>query len=169
MATDRRDRLPGCQRAVATAGTARAIDPAIRAKLTEFRAQLDRFEAVAGGASPGPEPQQAPPPSTSTMIVTDKKADSPTALGPIGGDAQETSVVARDLLLHVEALEVILGGQAAAQKAATTAAGGEVVSYETVTGSTRTTVTGSDVTLNAAQLAQVKAHLKELRRLLERR
>ena len=77
--------------------------------------------------------------------------------------------MARDLLLHVEALEVILGAQARVQKEATAAAGGAVVSSETPSGSTRTTVTGPDVTLNGQQLEQVKTHLAEMRRLLEKK
>ena len=77
--------------------------------------------------------------------------------------------MARDLLLHVEALEVILGAQARVQKEATAAAGGAVVSSATPSGSTRTTVTGPDVTLNGQQLEQVKAHLAEMRRLLEKK
>ena len=79
------------------------------------------------------------------------------------------SGVARDLLLHVEALEVILGAQTRVQKEATAAAGGAVVSSETPSGSTRTTVTGPDVTLNGQQLEQVKTHLAEMRRLLEKK
>ena len=55
------------------------------------------------------------------------------------------------------------------QKEATAAAGGAVVSSETPSGSTRTTVTGPDVTLNGQQLEQVKAHLAEMRRLLEKK
>ena len=76
---------------------------------------------------------------------------------------------ARDLLLHVEALEVILGAQTRVQKEATAAAGGAVVSSETQSGSTRTTVTGPDVTLNGQQLEQIRTHLAEMRRLLEKK
>jgi hypothetical protein len=111
--------------------------------------------------------KQSPPPAAgASIIVPGTRPDSPPALGPLSGNAQEVTVVARDLLLHVEALEVILGAQAAAQKTATAAAGGAVVSYETVTGSTRTTVTGTDVTLNAGQMSDIKTHLQALRRLL---
>ena len=77
--------------------------------------------------------------------------------------------MAQDLLLHVEALEVILGAQARVQKEATAAAGGAVVSSETPSGSTRTTVTGPDVTLNGQLLEQIRMHLAEMRRLLEKK
>ena len=64
---------------------------------------------------------------------------------------------------------MILGAQDAAQKAATAAAGGSVVSTETASGSTKTTITGPNVTLNNEQLDQIRAHLKDIRRLLERK
>ena len=64
---------------------------------------------------------------------------------------------------------MILGAQAAAQKASTAAAGGAVTSTETPSGSTKTTLTGPDVTLNASQLEQINTHLKEIRRLLEKK
>ena len=51
---------------VGTSGTA-ALDPAIRAKLTEFRSHLKAFESAAGGAAPAPGgmPPSAPTPTTS--------------------------------------------------------------------------------------------------------
>ena len=64
---------------------------------------------------------------------------------------------------------MILGAQARVQKEATAAAGGAVVSSATPSGSTRTTVTGPDVTLNGQLLEQVKMHLAEMRRLLEKK
>jgi hypothetical protein len=161
--------VSGTPGAVGTSGTATAIDPAIRVRLMEFRAYLSQFEAVASAAaSPTPAPQ-APPASPPSMIVPGAKPDVPHAMGPPSNDTQVVTVVAKDLLLHIEALEVILGAQTAAQKAATAAAGGAMVSHETISGSTRTTVSGPDVTLNADQLGQINTHLKELRRLLERK
>jgi hypothetical protein len=165
----------GTAGAVGTTGTASAIDPAIRAKLMEIRTHLDQFEAVVdGAAAPSPEVATTPmPAATASAAATGARPDSPPATNPstdpATNTAQEVTVVSKELLDHVEALEVILGAQTVAQKAATTAAGGAVVSNETVTGSTRTTVTGPDVTLNADQLAQIKTHLKELRRLLEKK
>ena len=202
--------------AVGTSGVAAGLDPAIRAKLVEFRAHLDMFKTVASAAPataappatatappaaatappaaatppPTPAPATTPPatppatmppaPATPTAAPTppptaepptspDPRPDAPSPAGVAIEDGQDVSGVARDLLLHVEALEVILGAQARVQKEAIAAAGGAVVSSETPSGSTRTTVTGPDVTLNGQQLEQVKAHLAEMRRLLEKK
>jgi hypothetical protein len=165
----------GTAGAVGTTGTASAIDPAIRAKLMEIRTHLDQFEAVvSAAAAPSPKAATTPmPAATAAAAATGARPDSPPATNPstdpATNTAQEVTVVSKELLDHVEALEVILGAQTAAQKAATAAAGGAVVPHETITGSTRTTLTGPDVTLNADQLAQIRTHLKELRRLLEKK
>ena len=192
--------------AVGTSGAASGLDPAIRAKLVEFRAHLDMFKTVASMATPAtaappaaatappaaaappsptppptpapatmppaptaPTAEPTPPPTAAPPASPDPRPDAPSPADAVNDDAQEVSGVARDLLLHVEALEVILGAQARVQAEATVAAGGVVVSSETPSGSTRTTVTGPDVTLNGEQLEQVKAHLAEMRRLLEKK
>lgn len=194
--------------AVGTSGTTSDLDPAIRAKLVEFRTHLDMYKTVASAAAPAaaatppadapPTPATTPPatppattppatppatmppaPTAPTAAPTpapagppaspDPRPDAPSPADAVRDDAQNVLVVARDVLLHVEALEVILGAQARVQKEATAAAGGAVVSSETPSGSTRTTVTGPDVTLNAQQLEQITAHLAEMRRLLEKK
>ena len=213
--------------AVGTSGAAAGLDPAIRAKLVEFRAHLDMFKTVASAAAPAPaappaaaaappaaatppasppasapaSPPPTPAPATTTPPATppatmppaptaptaaptpppaaeppaspDPRPDTPSPTVAVNDDgqdlSQDVSGVARDLLLHVEALEVILGAQTRVQKEATAAAGGAVVSSDTPSGSTRTTVTGPDVTLGGQQLEQVKAHLAEMRRLLEKK
>ena len=82
-------------------------------------------------------------------------------------NSQDSADVARDILLHLEAVDVILGANATAQKAATAAAGGVVTTTETPSGSTKTTITSPNVTLNQSQLDQIKTHLSEIRRLVE--
>ena len=59
---------------------------------------------------------------------------------------------------------MILGAQATAQSAATAAAGGAVTTSPTASGSTKTTITNADVTLNPSQLDQIKTHLADIRR-----
>lgn len=133
----------GQEGAVGTSGTTVApLDASIRAKLVEFRAELGRFEAAASASAPAARTSAQP-------------AQKPTMMSPE--------------LVHIEAIEVILDAQARTQKAATAAAGGAVTSSQTASGSTRTTITNPDVTLSAGQLEQIKAHLTELRRLLERK
>jgi hypothetical protein len=119
-----------------------SLDATIRGKLVEFSSQLDRFEAAASGKEPAGRAPAQP--------------------------AQQARAMPQELV-HIEAIEVILDAQARAQKAATVAAGGAITSSQTASGSTRTTITNPDVTLGADQLEQIKAHLTELRRLLERK
>jgi hypothetical protein len=182
----------GTAGAVGTSGSVTAppakLDPTIRARLAQFRKHLDNFEAVvdgagapsaaAGAAPPTAPPNTAAPPtappataagSTTTTAATAERPDAPPPADAATSDDQQVTVVAKDLLNHVEAVEVILGAQAAAQKASTAAAGGAVRSAETPSGSTKTTLTGPDVTLNASQLEQINSHLKEIRRLLEKK
>jgi hypothetical protein len=173
------------------------LDPTIRARLVELRKHLDSFEAVVDGggapsaaataAPPAAPPNTAAPPtsppataapptappataagSAATTAATAERPDAPTPADPTSPD-QQVTVVAKDVLNHVEAVEVILGAQAVAQKASTAAAGGAVQSTETPSGSTKTTITGPDVRLNASQLEQINTHLKEIRRLLEKK
>jgi hypothetical protein len=166
----------GTTGAVGTSGARVTVDPAIRDMLVEFREDLRQFERVASGnlspppaAAPAPAPTQGPEAPASTPPA-DERPDSPPAAAPgANDDGQAAAPAASDVLLHVEAIEVILGAQTAAQKAATAAAGGAVVSSETASGSTKMTITGPDVTLNAGQLDQIRTHLKEIRRLLEKK
>ena len=165
----------GTAGAVGTSGTGVALDPAIRDMLVEFRDDLKQFERVASGsvsppaaaapaAAPAPDPTRAP--SAPSAPPVDERPDSPPAAPE---DGQSVSGAPVDVLLHVEAIEVILGAQTAAQKSATAAAGGAVVSSETPSGSTKTTITGPNVTLTPEQLDQISTHLKEIRRLLEKK
>jgi hypothetical protein len=170
----------GTTGAVGTSGTGITLDPAIRDMLVEFRTNLKQFERVASGGDtppPTPEPAAAPSPNPSGAPAghpsgapaappADERPDSPPAANENG---QGSSGAPGDVLLHVEAIEVILGAQAAAQKSATAAAGGAVVSSQTASGSTRTTITGPNVTLTLEQLDQIATHLKEIRRLLEKK
>jgi hypothetical protein len=174
----------GTAGAVGTSGTTPAIDPAVRAKLVQFREHLKQFEAIAG-ATPAPaaapaaaasEPPTAAPPSTppatasttSTSTTTTTTTSAPPEPRPDPEPAAEP-VSAEDILLHIEAIEVILGAQATAQSAATAAAGGAVTTSPTASGSTKTTITNADVTLNPSQLDQIKAHLADIRRAVEKK
>jgi hypothetical protein len=162
----------GIARAVGTTGTGVTIDPAIRDMLVEFRDDLKQFERVASG-HPSPPPAAAPtaqpapdPAAAPSTPPADERPDSPPAATE---DSQEVAAAPNDVLLHVEAIEVILGAQTAAQKAATAAAGGAVVSADTASGSTRTKISGPNVTLTPEQLDQITTHLKAIRRLIEKK
>jgi len=118
--------------------------------------------------APPTEPTPAEPPVTAspTAPVSEESPDNP-PVDPAAAQAAESADVARDILLHVEAVEVILGAQANAQKAATDAAGGAVVTSTTPSGSTKTTITNPNVTLTPSQLDEIKTHLSEIRRLVD--
>lgn len=170
----------GTAGAVGTSGTTPAIDPAVRAKLVEFREHLNKFEAVAS-ATPAPAAAATPAASaateptptaaastTSTSTTTTTTTSAPAEARPDSAPPAEASAPS-DVLLHVEAIEVILGAQATAQAAATAAAGGAVTTSPTASGSTQTTITKSDVTLSPSQLEQIKAHLADIRRAVEKK
>jgi hypothetical protein len=173
----------GTPGAVGTSGTSAPLDPAIRDMLVQFRDDLKQFERIASGSASPPAaaapaaaaPTAAPPAGAapapdptraSAAPPADEKPNSPPAAPE---DSSSVSGAPDDVLLHVEAIEVILGAQAAAQTSATAAAGGAVVSSETPSGSTKTTITGPNVTLTAEQLGQISTHLKAIRRLVEKK
>jgi hypothetical protein len=179
-------RASGTAGAVGTSGTAAQVDPAIRAKLMEFRQHLDKFEeaasataAPAASAAPTPtttqppaEPAQPPPtePTSQTPPTTQTPPNQPVPASPdpepesanLAGDQQE-------LLRHVDAIEAILGAQAAAQAAARPTPGATVGTTGTPAGESRAPVAGSDVILTQAQVDQLRRHLAELRQLIERK
>jgi hypothetical protein len=188
---DDANRPTGTAGAVGTSGT-KGLDPAIRAKLVELRAQLDQFEKAAGTSATDAAAAAAtatPPPATSTTSSTTTTStttsappteaaappttppttppDAPPSVPPGASDPVIASQ--QDLLRHVEAIEVILSAHAAAQNSAQTAAGGAMTQKSTPSGSTKTTITSSDVLLTPAQLDELRGHLSELRRLIEKK
>lgn len=181
----------GTPGAVGTSGTTASLAPEIREKLIEFGTHLEQYKSTASGEAPSAErepeappaapptepPPTEPPPTeptpteppvtaSPTTPVSEESPDNP-PVDPAAAQAAESADVARDILLHVEAVEVILGAQANAQKAATDAAGGAVVTSTTPSGSTKTTITNPNVTLTPSQLDEIKTHLSEIRRLVD--
>jgi hypothetical protein len=129
--------------AVGTSGTAAApgsatIDPALRAKLEEFRTRLEAFHTAAGGSAEG-----------STGSMTSSSSTS----APASGDAET----------HIAAIERILdeaSGSSASGAAASTGTSGTPASG--TTGSASAGATGT-VTLDRAKLEQIRMHLQQLR------
>jgi hypothetical protein len=172
---ERASATPG---AVGTSGTA-TLDPAIRAKLVEFRQHLDEFEKVVNantnsnepGAAPAPAaaaPATAAPTSPTTPNPPETPAtptpETPTPAEPRTAAAPDApaAVSAEELMEHVDAIESILSAQTGASAAQPTGAA-------TATQSTRTPAATSDVVINQTQMEQLKAHLAEMRRLLEKK
>ena len=138
--------VPG---AVGTSGTAAAtLDPAVRAKLVEFRNHLTQFEKAAGANTP------AASAATAAAAVT--------ATAPPGSPATEQSAAPQrsevmgqnSALGHIDAIEAILKPRATA-------------SAQTPAGTPGTTATG--LTLDPTQVEQLRTHLAELRKAIEKK
>jgi hypothetical protein len=154
-----------------TSGTA-ALDPAIRAKLVEVRTHLSAFNEATGSpssaapsaapsapTSPTTPPPSAAPAGSPPAAAPDKPASAPPAAPPAAApDSPKREAAAAaappaaapaasDAMRHIEAIEAILGGGAAAPGAKASTA--------------RATVT-------AAQIEQIRQHLNELKKTLEK-
>jgi hypothetical protein len=169
-AQDEPNRPTGTAGAVGTTGKTATLDPTIRTKLVKLRAQLDEFEKAAGGVDPAAAPSPAATPTTPAATPTTPPAApaaaSPAANQPPSGDT--AAINTKEAIEHLDAIDVILGASVEAQAAAQAAAGGAVTASPTPSGSTRTTVTSGDVKLTTDQINQIKAHLAELRQLIDK-
>ena len=172
------DPAAGTPGAVGTAGTTTSLDPTIRAKLVEFGTHLEQFKSVASGEattepsqpeSPNEPPVTTEPEATPETATPDEERPENQPVDPGVAAAAEIAGVSRDIALHVEAIEAILGAQGAAQQEAVAAAGGQVVTSATPSGSTQTTITSPNVTLTPSQLDEIKTHLREIRRVVDGR
>jgi hypothetical protein len=185
-------RPAGTPGAVGTTGS--GLDPALRAKLVEFRAHLDRFEAAASpstATSPSSSATTAPPATTTTAPPTEPPPTTPptepppttppttqpppttppTPTNPARPDEPPTPDVDQreEIMNHIDAIEALLSAQATAQNSAQNTAGSTVGTTGTTgtAGTTRST-SGTEVRLTQAQVEQLRNHLAELRRLVAR-
>lgn len=191
----------GTAGAVGTSGsTSSGIDPAIRAKLLEFRRHMMEFEKTAGAgslsssASSGATPGSSNPGATGTSGSTAPSAGaspapaSSTATGTAGttgatgsqsasqaqsGTHSQTATHGQsatgssssasgnqETVRHIEAIEAILNGRSGASATA---------SGSTTGGATGTSGSASSVTLDSSQLEQIRMHLSQLRRAVEKK
>jgi hypothetical protein len=135
---------------VGTSGSA-SLDPALRAKLGEFRTHLKAFESAAGGASGGEMPPAAPTPATSNPA--NPATAAPPATPPAASPASPAA--AMDPADRAKpAAEVNATGNAEAQK--------ELDAISAILGESKTG------TLTKAQTAALKKHVDALRALLAR-
>jgi hypothetical protein len=141
----------GTAGAVGTAGTlAVSLDPAIRAKLVEFRNHLNAFEKAAGGVTPPAGSATGTSGSTSGAMTT----------GTQTGAQPAEQMGHEEALRHIQAIEAILSGTATAATTGATSTG-----TTGTTGST-TSTSGATLTLDRTQLEQLRMHLNELKRLI---
>jgi hypothetical protein len=140
---------------VGTSGSA-SLDPAIRAKLVEFRTQLKAFESAAGGASGGEMPPAAPTPATSNPAnPANPPSAAPPATPPAASVSPASPTAAMDPADRAKAAaEVNATGNAEAQK--------ELDAISAILGESKTG------TLTKAQTAALKKHVDALRALLAR-
>jgi hypothetical protein len=164
-------------RPVGTFGTA-ALDPAVRAKLEDFRTHLDAFERLAAGRMP--EPADDAPAATTAMppdVATRASETDPTAASgsvstgsaaagmpaptadTVGGAARPpTDPTISEALRHIEAIEALIAGQ---DRVPGTAADG--------TGPVSVGAASDVPAMPPAHVEDIRRHLNELRRLLEDR
>jgi hypothetical protein len=137
-------RATGTAGAVGTSGTV-PLDPAIKAKLIEFRSHLEKFEKAAGGGEPSastnPAATSAAPPSAAPPSTPSEPAN-----------ATEPRQMDEELILnHIAAIEAIIGVQ------------------PPPTGTTGTGAASSaNLTLTTSQVEQLRTHLAELKKLVQK-
>ena len=141
-------RPTGTAGAVGTSGTV-TLDPAIKAKLIEFRSHLEKFEKAAGGVEPSasanPAAASAAPPSAaqpSTPPSTPSEPANPTEPRQMDQDP---------ILNHSAAIEAIIG----VQPSPTGTSGSGAAS-------------SGALTLTTSQIDQLRTHLAELKKLVQK-
>jgi hypothetical protein len=135
--------VPG---AVGTSGTA-TLDPAVRAKLVEFRNHLTQFEKASGANTP------AAPAATAAAVVPATAPPGSPATEQSAAPPQRSEVMGQtSALVHIDAIEAILKPRATA-------------SAQTPAGATAAT----GLTLDPTQVEQLRTHLAELRKAIEKK
>ena len=156
----------GTPGAVGTSGsTATALDPAIKGKLVEFRTHLMAFEKAAGAAPSGPSDSAPSAPSDSSS------SSSSPAMTP-SSSAPSASSAAPSASPSSESPEPAASSSAAEQGAAAAQSSGKmsqdnpishIDAIEAIIGS------GSKLTLEQAQVEQIRTHLAQLRKAVEKK
>ena len=143
--------------AVGTSGTVAAtLDPAVRAKLVEFRNHLTQFEKAAGADTPAASADSAGTPAAAATVVTTTAPPGSPATGQSAAPPERSEVMGENnALVHIDAIEAILKPRATAS--AQTPAG------------TPGTLAATGLTLDPSQVEQLRTHLAELRKAIEKK
>jgi len=148
-ASDEAPRPTGTAGAVGTSGTV-TIDPAIKAKLTEFRNHLEKFEKAAGGAEPAASAN--PPAAAATAAPPSTPPAATSATPPEPANTTEPRQMDQEQILnHIAAIEAIISVQP--PPTGTTGAGA---------------ASSAILTLTTSQVDQLRTHLSELKKLLQK-
>lgn len=148
-ASDEAPRPAGTAGAVGTSGTV-TIDPGIKAKLTEFRNHLEKFEKAAGGAEPAASANPPAAAATAAPPSTPPAATSATPPEP-ANPTEPRQMDQEQILNHIAAIEAIISVQP--PPTGTTGAGA---------------ASSAILTLTASQVDQLRTHLTELKKLLQK-
>jgi hypothetical protein len=163
--------------AVGTSGTtAVTIDATVRAKLLELRGHLNAFEKAAGGASatvPTTPPAMAPASAATAAAMSSAATTASSTAGTAGSvtataappTAQATtptsSVMSKDdVLIHIQAMEAIIGPDTSAPTPAATGTAGTTGTVAPAAGFKP---------LDRAQIDQLRKHLAELRKIVDKK
>ena len=179
--------------AVGTSGMAAAtsLDPAIRAKLVEFREHMSKFEKAAGasgGSTPASPPTGAAMSSSTGSSMTGssttaasttgssttsagaappaspEQSQSPTEQSSSATSQQSSSATSQDALRHIEAIEAIVNGRSGSSTSSSS------TGAPNPTGTTgSSTSAASGITLDRTQVEQIRMHLAELRKAIEKK
>jgi hypothetical protein len=131
----------GTPGAVGTSG-ATTLDPAIRAKLIEFRAHLKDFEKAAAGASAA-APANAPSPTSAAPSPSPAAASAAAAAtaAPEPATASSDQASSEDAARHIQAIETILSSSPA----------------------------DAPLTLDKTQVEQLRLHLTLLKKIVDKK
>jgi hypothetical protein len=161
----------GTPGAVGTSGsTATALDPAIKGKLVEFRTHLMAFEKAAGAAPSGPSDSAPSAPSDSSSSSS-SPAITPSSSAP-SSSAPPASSAAPSASPSSASPEPAASSSAAEQGAVAAQSSGKmsqdnpishIDAIEAIIGS------GSKLTLEQAQVEQIRTHLAQLRKAVEKK
>jgi pilus assembly protein FimV len=141
----------GAPGAAAAASPGMQLDPAVRAKLVEFRTHLKEFEKAAGGSQPASEPSPSAAPSGAMMppsAATGTTSNPATPATAASGAAPPTSPGPT-------------GTTGTAEQNANAAAQSELAAIDAILSKSKTGA------LTKAQTAEIRRHLDALRALLK--
>ena len=162
----------GTPGAVGTSGsTAAALDPAIKGKLVEFRTHLMAFEKAAGAATSGPSDSSSSS-SSSSAVTPSSSAPPASSAAPSASPSSPSSSAAPSASPSSPSPEPAASSSPAEQGAAAAQSAGKmsqdnpishIEAIEAIIGS------GSKLTLEQAQVEQIRTHLAQLRKAVEKK
>jgi S-DNA-T family DNA segregation ATPase FtsK/SpoIIIE len=163
---------PGTAGTTGTTGAAAVqIDPALRAKLVEFRTHLSAFEKAAGGAAAAPETvpkESAPaamPPAAATASTSNPAnpatAANPAANPPASASSSTTGAVGTTGTAPAASAQPAPSASGSAEQNTNAAAQSELAAIDAILAKSKTGA------LTKAQTTELKRHIEALRALLK--